>query len=599
MFGGGGPPGNGGSGSGNGNPGMAARGRGEVWKKKSGQAPGRGQWPPSVSSSNASHTTAWQACNGSGGSSLPLRNYGTQPSDRRPAAGDNRGPSSQTYLRENPVVWPALANGSQLSSRSHPYGPESNKDDVPSSSFDPEDSSEVEDLSDDDIDDDMSEETDSDESEKSFETRKKNKWFKKFFELIDTLNEEQIHDQTRPWHCPACQNGPGAIDWFNGLQSLVRHARTKGSRRVKLHREFATLLEQELGTTLLPPGEQFGKWEGLRGSTDREIVWPPMVIVMNTLLEQDNDDKWLGMGNEELLEYFHEYDAIKARHAYGPGGHRGMSVLIFESSAVGYMEAERLHKHFVGERTDREAWQAPSERRFLPGGKRLLYGFLANKEDMEIFNKHHPGKSCLKYDMRSYNEMVVVGMKQMSLDNQRLNHMKNRVVKTEKHSKAVEESLGVVTQKCRETSEENKVLMRRIKEKHLEHEEEMTSQEKFFNDQIENLYKAMEEKESEYEERLQEERAKARQYDVDSGTTENRRLRKEEVQRFIDCQAKGVEEFMSKRDELLKAHEKRKVQLKREYMEKEVELEKELDAALTVLMEKHEPDTFKASSSSL
>ncbi|EMS55184.1 hypothetical protein TRIUR3_08752 [Triticum urartu] len=90
----------------------------------------------------------------------------------------------------------------------------------------------------------------------------------------------------------------------------------------------------------------------------------------------------------------------------------------------------------------------------------------------------------------------------------------------------------------------------------------MSSQEKFFDDQIENLYKAMEEKESEYEKRLQEERAKARQ------------------------------------DELIKAHEKKKVQLKREYMEKEVELEKELDAALTFLMEKHEPDTFKASSSS-
>ncbi|KAE8797816.1 hypothetical protein D1007_26949 [Hordeum vulgare] len=598
MFGGGRPPGNDGTGNGTGNPGMAARGRGGIWKKKSGQAVGRGQWPPSGSSSNASHTTAWQACNGSGGSSLPLRNYRTQPSDHKPGAGDNRWLSSQTYPRENPVVRPPLANGSQLASRSHPYGPESNKDDVPSSSFDPEDSSEVEDSSDDDIDDDMSEDNDSDASEKSFETRKKNKWFRKFFEVIDTLNEEQIHDQARLWHCPACQKGPGAIDWFHGLQRLVIHARTKDSRRVKLHREFATLLEQELGTTLVPSGEQFGKWEGLRGSTDRAIVWPPMVIVMNTLLEQDDDDKWLGMGNVELLKYFHEYGAMKARHAYGPGGHRGMSVLIFESSAVGYMEAERLHKHFVGERTDREAWQAPSKRRFLPGGKRLLYGFLANKDDMETFNKHHPGQSCLKYDMKSYNEMVVVAMKQMSLDNQQLNRMKNRVVKTEKHSKVVEDSLGVMTQKYRETSEENTVLMRRIKEKHMEHEEEMTSQEKFFDDQIENLYKAMEEKESEYEKRLQEERAKARQYDVDSGTTENRMLRKEEVQRFIDCQAKGVEEFMSGRDELIKAHEKKKLQLKREYMEKEVELEKELDAGLTVLMDKHKPDTFKASSSS-
>ena len=44
------------------------------------------------------------------------------------------------------------------------------------------------------------------------------------------------------------------------------------------------------------------------------------------------------MGNQELLDYFGEYAATKARHSYGPAGHRGISVLIFESSAVGYME---------------------------------------------------------------------------------------------------------------------------------------------------------------------------------------------------------------------------------------------------------------------
>jgi hypothetical protein len=100
------------------------------------------------------------------------------------------------------------------------------------------------------------------------------------------------------------------------------------------------------------------------------------------------------MGNQELLDYFGEYAATKARHAYGPAGHRGMSVLIFESSAVGYMEAERLHRHFITQSTDRNTWQ---HRRvpFLPGGKRQLYGFLANKEDMETFNIHCQGAvSC-------------------------------------------------------------------------------------------------------------------------------------------------------------------------------------------------------------
>jgi hypothetical protein len=60
---------------------------------------------------------------------------------------------------------------------------------------------------------------------------------------------------------------------------------------------------------------------------------------------------------------------------------------------------------------------------------------------------------------------------------------------------------------------------------------------------------------------------------------------------------KDVAEFEAERDELIKVHGETKMKLKKEYMEKEVELEKELDAALTSLMEKHKPDTFQDSSS--
>jgi len=73
--------------------------------------------------------------------------------------------------------------------------------------------------------------------------------------------------------------------------------------------------------------------------------------------------------------------------------------------------------------------------------------------------------------------------------------------------------------------------------------------------------------------------------------------RKEHVQKFIDCQVKDVEKFEAERDELIKVHDETKMRLKKEYMEKELELEKELDAALTGLMEKHKPDSFEASSS--
>lgn len=93
------------------------------------------------------------------------------------------------------------------------------------------------------------------------------------------------------------------------------------------------------------------------------------------------------MGSPELLNYFKDYAAVKAKHSYGPKGHRGRSVLIFDSSAMGYGEAERLHKHFLGEGTGRSSWEK-KERLCYIGEKRLLYGFLPTRSDLEDFNKH-------------------------------------------------------------------------------------------------------------------------------------------------------------------------------------------------------------------
>jgi hypothetical protein len=67
-----------------------------------------------------------------------------------------------------------------------------------------------------------------------------------------------------------------------------------------------------------------------------------------------------------------------------------MSVLIFEASTAGYLEAARLHKHFKEQGRDRQAWDR-CKNPFVPGGKRQLYGYLATREDLDIFNKHSGG----------------------------------------------------------------------------------------------------------------------------------------------------------------------------------------------------------------
>ncbi|XP_042478114.1 protein SUPPRESSOR OF GENE SILENCING 3-like [Macadamia integrifolia] len=449
---------------------------------------------------------------------------------------------------------------------------------------------------DDDDDDILSDDYDSDESEKSHETLKKSKWFKVFFDALDNLTIEQINEPMRQWHCPACKGGPGGIDWYRGLQPLLTHAKTKGVTRVKLHRQFAELLDEELGsrgTSVIPAGEAYGKWKGLQQTvTDKEIVWPPIVIIMNTRLEQDENDKWIGMGNQELLDYFSSYAAVKARHSYGPQGHRGMSVLIFESSAMGYVEAERLDEHFRKEGTHREAWERHRVL-FSAGGERQLYGFMACKEDLDIFNQHSHGKAKLKFEIKSYQEKVVGPMKQMSEDNQQLIYFKNEVVKEQRHSKALEESFGVLNDKLRKTVEDNRIVRQRTKVQHEQNKEEMDNQENFFKDQVSFIQQSLEEKERNFETQLQVERQKMKESNMNSTSKEDQKLRGEEMARFIQAQEKGVEEFEAEREKLIRLHETKKAGMKKRHYEEEIGLEKEFETVMTELMSKYTPGHSK------
>lgn len=509
----------------------------------------------------------------------------------RPQSSSTRGFDNNYKPPQQPVIGPPLQSGwnwhsvaGSIQSKGSEDGQQ--KDEYSDGEKDDEDLSDEIDDSDDDL---LSDEFDSDASEKSHNTRKKSSWFKKFFSILDDLSIEDINDPARQWHCPACQGGPGAIDWYRGLQPLMTHAKTKGSKRVKMHRELAEILEEELrlrGTSVVPAGEAFGRWKGLKDDErDHEIVWPPMVVIMNTKLEQDEKDKWVGMGNQELLDYFSSYDAVKARHAYGPQGHRGMSLLIFEASARGYLEAERLHKHFAGQGTDRNAWER-NRVRFSAGGNRQLYGYMAVKEDLDIFNEHTKEKSKLKYEMRSYQEMVVKQIRQMSEDNQQLVYLKNKVVKERRHSKTVEESLEIVSEKLRKTQEEIRIVRQRTNKQHEENKEEMDQQQQFYEDQLKIIRESRDEKEENFERMQQEEREKVKQLNANSSDAKRRA---EEIEKFIKCQDKEMEVFVSQRDSLVKIHEEKIAAMKKRHWEEEVELEKEFDAELAQLMSQYSP----------
>ncbi|GLT27890.1 hypothetical protein SLA2020_028580 [Shorea laevis] len=473
-----------------------------------------------------------------------------------------------------------------------------------------DDENEVADYDDDDDSDVVYDSDDLDEydydSDASHEDRKRSKWFRKFFESFDKLTIEELKSPERQWHCPACQGGPGAIDWYRGLEPILIHAKTKKARRARLHREFATLLDEELrkrGTSITALGEVFGKWEGLNERVkDYEIVWPPMVIIMNTRYEYDENGKWIGMGNQELLDHFSSYAAIKARHSYGPKGHRGMSVLIFESSVAGYLEAVRLHKHFKEQGKDRDAWDQANKQKeraswdssrvpLCPGGKRQLYGYLALKEDLDIFNQHNQGKSKLKYEMTSYLETVEKQITQINYDSQQVTQLKEKMGREQRQSQALAESLGRVSEKLRQTTKENHILKQRTKLQHEQNKEEMDAQEEFFKEQINIIYRTLDTKEDNFEKLWKAAQEKVEKSNANASVMEVEN-RTEETTRFITFQDEKMEEFEAERQKLMKIHQEKKSEIMQRYWGELLELEKQLEQEATMLMEKYTPQRF-------
>lgn len=75
--------------------------------------------------------------------------------------------------------------------------------------------------------------------------------------------------------------------------------------------------------------------------------------------------------------------------------------------------------------------------------------------------------------MRSYEEMVVAPMRQMNEDNQRLIWLQNKVAKHERHSKALEETMGVMSSQLRLANEERNIVKQRVKMQNEENKEEV------------------------------------------------------------------------------------------------------------------------------
>ncbi|KAG5572787.1 hypothetical protein H5410_062553 [Solanum commersonii] len=108
-------------------------------------------------------------------------------------------------------------------------------------------------------------------------------------------------------------------------------------------------------------------WDGIKFK-DKKIVWPQILIIMNTTLEKDNNDKWIGRDIWSCMKILSSYTALKD------------------------FVIQNDHK-----------------------GKHKFCGYMKEIRDMENYNKHLQEKSRLKFEIKDF----LSGERKAQLDSER------------------------------------------------------------------------------------------------------------------------------------------------------------------------------------
>lgn len=168
------------------------------------------------------------------------------------------------------------------------------------------------------------------------------------------------------------------------------------------------------------------------------IIWPPVVIIENTKTHFDQEQRiWKGLENEEIRNFLKGFKGIQYNRVialYNRNGNRGKSIVSFPASPSGYMDAQTLCELLEHEKRGRCDWLKVAHLKDPYGsgridsdGKRILYGYLANKEDME--DADFGRKLVKRWSEESYIEKVLQPLQQIERDKEEAR--KKRVELTE------------------------------------------------------------------------------------------------------------------------------------------------------------------------
>lgn len=204
--------------------------------------------------------------------------------------------------------------------------------------------------------------------------------------------------------CIACGRSSKDYPDMHGLIMHTYHTDNATQRvdHLGLHKALCVLMGWNYGK---PPdnSKAYKFLPADQAATNQEdlILWPPVVIIHNTMTGRGKDGRMDGLGNKAMDNVLRDigFGGLKSKSLYNIDGHQGITLVKFASDESGLRDAIRLSEYFEIGNHSRKAW---SRVQHLVGKddennpnlvkldertgerKRFFYGYLATAADLDM-----------------------------------------------------------------------------------------------------------------------------------------------------------------------------------------------------------------------
>ncbi|XP_044499680.1 uncharacterized protein LOC123221068 [Mangifera indica] len=166
---------------------------------------------------------------------------------------------------------------------------------------------------------------------------------------------------------------------------------------------------------------QFLPLDEAAANQDDMIIWPPTVIIHNTITGKGKDGRMEGLGNKAMDKTIRDlgFGSGKSKSLYGREGHLGITLVKFAGDQLGLRDALHLAEYFEKGNRGRKVWahvqllmlgkddeKNPSLLKVDPwtgDKKRILYGYLGTANDLD------------KVDVETRKKVVIESRRELKL----------------------------------------------------------------------------------------------------------------------------------------------------------------------------------------